>query len=196
MKTTGLLILLVSFLSYNALAQHDHHLQPADTSRAEQHHNPEDSEGPPMSHSYSLNLPMNRNGSGTAWQPDRTPMYGYMWHGKRWMWMAHGNIVLRYNTQDFTSKGSRGDSKVDAPNWFMLMGQRRVGARGLLHVSSMLSLDAIFGGNGYPLLFQTGELYKGTPLIDRQHPHDLFSEISIGYTHAFTKDMDMFAYIG
>lgn len=139
---------------------------------------------------------MNRNGSGTAWQADKSPMYGYMWHTKKWMLMGHGNVVLRYNTQDLTSKGLRGDAKVDAPNWFMFMGQRRVGTRGLLHLSSMISFDAFFGGDGYPLLFQTGELYQGAPLIDRQHPHDLFSELSIGYTHAFSKDVDMFAYVG
>jgi len=28
---------------------------------------------PGMNHAYSLSLPMNRNGSGTAWSPDNTP---------------------------------------------------------------------------------------------------------------------------
>ena len=28
-----------------------------------------------MSHVYSLNLPMGRNGSGTSWLPDASPMY-------------------------------------------------------------------------------------------------------------------------
>jgi hypothetical protein len=60
----------------------------------------------------------------------------------------------------------------------------------------MLSLDPIFGGNGYPLLFQTGESYNGEPLIDRQHPHDLFSELSVAYTQSFTKDFDAFIYFG
>ena len=32
----------------------------------------------PMSHAFSRNLPMNRNGSGTGWLPDASPMYGYM----------------------------------------------------------------------------------------------------------------------
>ena len=52
------------------------------------------------------------------------------------------------------------------------------------------------GGKGYPLLFQTGETYKGEPLIDRQHPHDLFSELSLSYSHAFTKNVDAFVYVG
>ena len=109
--------------------------------------------------------------------------------------MIHGNIFIRYNNQDIGSKGSRGDSKVDAPNWFMAMGQRRVGEKGLFHFNAMLSLDPIFGGDGYPLLFQTGEAYNGKPLIDRQHPHDLFSELSVAYTQSFTKDFDAFVYL-
>lgn len=155
-----------------------------------------DSSMVPMSHSFSLNLPMNRNGSGTGWLPDASPMYGYMLHSKKWMYMIHGNITMRYNNQDVGNKGVRGNTKVDAPNWFMLMGQRRVGMKGLFHFNTMFSLDAIFGANGYPLLFQTGEAYKGKPLVDRQHPHDLFSELSVAYTQSFTKDIDAFVYFG
>ena len=36
-----------------------------------------------MSHSFSLNLPMSRNGSGTGWSPDAAPMYGQMYHSKK-----------------------------------------------------------------------------------------------------------------
>jgi hypothetical protein len=47
----------------------------------------------------------------------------------------------------------------------------------------MLSLDpALVGKEGYPLLLQTGESADGvTPLIDRQHPHDLFMELATTY---------------
>src|SRR5258706_1957164 len=31
-----------------------------------------------MSHAFSKSLPMNRNGSGTGWLPDATPMYAWM----------------------------------------------------------------------------------------------------------------------
>jgi hypothetical protein len=201
-------VLLLSFLSFNAVGQQTHQGQPESDSTMSDHHNmnmrPEETMQhahdstmpPPMSHAYSLNLPMNRNGSGTGWLPDASPMYGYMVHSKKWMYMFHGNVFIRYNNQDVSAKGVRGDSKVDAPNWFMAMGQRRVGQRGLLHFNTMFSLDPIFGGSGYPLLFQTGESYKGTPLVDRQHPHDLFSELSVAYTQSFTKDFDAFAYLG
>ena len=149
----------------------------------------------PMSHAYSLNLPMNRNGSGTGWLPDASPMYGYMIHSRKWMYMVHGNIFVRYNNQDIGNKGTRGDEKIDAPNWFMAMGQRRVGQKGLFHFNAMFSLDPLFGGDGYPLLFQTGETYNDKPLVDRQHPHNLFSELSIAYTQSFTKDIDAFVYL-
>src|SRR5690606_7891842 len=118
-------------------------------------------------------------------------MYGKMLHSKKWMYMLHGNIFARYNSQDIFNTGSRGNSKFDATNWLMAMGQRRVGKKGLFHFSSMLSFDAaIAGGEGYPLLFQSGETWQGKPLVDRQHPHDFFSELSVSYSHSFSKDVD------
>ncbi|MDQ2753348.1 MAG: DUF3347 domain-containing protein, partial [Bacteroidota bacterium] len=150
-----------------------------------------------MSHSFSLNLPMSRNGSGTGWSPDAAPMYGTMYHSKKWMYMLHYNLFIRYNKQDVSDKGSRGGEMVDAPNWLMFMGQRKVGERGLFRFSTMFSLDALITGQkGYPLLFQSGESAHGVPLVDRQHPHDLFSELSVAYTYAFSKKADVFAYVG
>jgi hypothetical protein len=194
------MMLLTGTLSSMAQHEHHHHQQKTDSLKKEGHHpmsSGQDSvQMPPMSHSYSLNLPMNRNGSGTGWLPDASPMYGYMIHSRKWMYMIHGNIFVRYTNQDISNKGTRGDSKVDAPNWFMAMGQRRVGQKGLFHFNAMFSLDPVFGGDGYPLLFQTGETHKDKPLVDRQHPHNLFSELSVAYTRSFTKDIDAFAYFG
>jgi hypothetical protein len=150
-----------------------------------------------MSHILSRNLPMTRNGSGTAWLPDNSPMYGYMFHSGQWMYMLHGNLFLRYNKQDVFNSGSRGASKFDAPNMWMFMGQRNVGSKGLFHFSTMVSLDPITVGlDGYPLLFQTGESYLGKPLIDRQHPHDLISELSVSYAYALSSKSDVFVYLG
>jgi len=53
-----------------------------------------------------------------------------------------------------------------------------------------------FPPGGSPLLFQTGETYKGEPLIDRQHPHDLFMELSAQYTHPFGERGTWFTYFG
>jgi hypothetical protein len=205
-------ILVFITLAIPAIAQHEHHEHNQalpDTTKAKSDHamshtdmsdvmseHSMDSSAVPMSHAFSLNLPMNRNGSGTGWLPDASPMYGYMLHSKKWMYMIHGNIFIRYNSQDIDNKGNRGDAKVDAPNWFMAMGQRRVGQKGLFHFNTMFSLDPLFGGEGYPLLFQTGETFESKPLVDRQHPHNLFSELSVAYTQSFTKDVDAFIYLG
>src|SRR4051812_35195044 len=62
---------------------------------------------PPMTHSFSLSLPMSRNGSGTSWSPDNNPMYMLMTHTKKGMWMFHGSIYVRYNSQQLTIKTTR-----------------------------------------------------------------------------------------
>jgi hypothetical protein len=213
MKKLFLLAIITVFITHTSIAQHDHeHDHPAnDTTKqpmqmpprdsiAHSHNEPSanhDHHQMNMSHSFSRNLPMTRNGSGTAWAPDNAPMYGYMFHTPKWMYMVHGNLFLRYNKQDVFNRGSRGGEKFDAPNMWMFMGQRNIGQRGLFHFSTMLSLDPLtVGKSGYPLLFQTGESYKGKPLIDRQHPHDLFSELSVSYAHAFSPESDVFIYLG
>lgn len=145
-----------------------------------------------MNSQYSLDVPMNRDGSGTSWVPDETPMYAYMIHGKKWMTMIHGSFFLRYNKQDLFNSGSRGGKKVDAPNWLMAMTQRKVGKDGLFSVNTMFSFDPfLVGPGGYPLLYQTGESYKGEKLVDIQHPHDLFAELSVNYTQRVAKDADV-----
>jgi hypothetical protein len=67
----------------------------------------------------------------------------------------------------------------------MVMGAREVDS-GSVELRSMLSLDPLMGRGGYPLLFQTGETADGrTHLIDRQHPHDAFMELSARYRRDF-----------
>ncbi|GAB3335483.1 hypothetical protein GCM10027299_44510 [Larkinella ripae] len=156
-----------------------------------------------MSHLYSRNLSMNRNASGTAWHPDHTPMYMHMSHpegtsGKPWMTMLHYSVFVRHTNQNFNNPGRRGRATAfDAPNYVMGMAQRHVGQRGLLAFKAMLSLDPLtVGKGGYPLLFQSGETYRGQRLIDRQHQHDLFSELSVGYSYALSRHADVFGYVG
>ncbi len=152
-----------------------------------------------MSHSLSRNLPMNRNGSGTSWHPDNTPMYAYMNHARNgWMTMLHYSVFLRYTSQNSNNPGLRGrDQAVDAPNYVMAMAQRTVGQRGLFQARAMLSLDPLtVNPNGYPLLFQSGETYNGQRLVDRQHQHDLFSELSVSYSYAISPKADAFVYVG
>lgn len=149
------------------------------------------------SHAFSKNLPMSRNASGTAWNPDASPMYMWMKQTPKTDWMFHGNIFLRFTNTDIFNSGGRGEDKFSAPNWLMTMMNRKVGKKGLLNATAMISLDRLTeGGDGYPLLFQSGETWKGERLVDRQHPHDLFSALSIGYTQILNKDIDVFGYVG
>ena len=61
----------------------------------------------------------------------------------------------------------------------------------------MLSPDPFMGADGYPLLLATGETANGrTPLIDRQHPHDLFMELSASYSYRLTDKASAFLYAG
>ncbi|WP_292941695.1 hypothetical protein [Mucilaginibacter sp. 44-25] len=150
-----------------------------------------------MSSQFSRDLPMNRDGSGTSWVPDETPMYMYMVHGKNWMHMFHGSVFMRYNKQDLFNRGSRGGSQFDAPNWFMYMAQRKVGKNGLFAINTMFSFDPFtVGPGGYPLLYQTGESYKGAKLVDKQHPHDLFAELSLAYTQRVAKNTEVYLSVG
>jgi hypothetical protein len=56
---------------------------------------------------------------------------------------------------------------------------RREFSHGTLNLRAMLSPDPFMGKRGYPLLLAAGETADGTThLVDRQHPHDLFMELS------------------
>jgi hypothetical protein len=80
----------------------------------------------------------------------------------------------------------------------MLMGMAQHGAGpGTLTLRAMLSLDPLMGPDGYPLLLQTGETANGrTPLVDRQHPHDLFMELSGTYSLPVGRGASAFLYVG
>jgi len=64
------------------------------------------------------------------------------------------------------------------PNWWMGMASRDT-SHGRFTFTSMFSLDpATVGKDGYREIFQAGEALNGRPLIDRQHPHDLFMQLA------------------
>src|SRR6478609_1703819 len=126
-----------------------------------------------MQSSVNLAEPMTREGSGTSWLPDSSPMYGRMFMLGQDMLMLHGAIFPRYTNVSTR----RGDDRIDAPNWFMAMFSHPLGESTQFGSRLMMSLDPLTeGGRGYPLLFQTGEAWNGEALHDRQHPHDLFDE--------------------
>src|SRR6185369_5423437 len=69
---------------------------------------------------------------------------------------------------------------------------------GVLGLRGMFTLEpATIGKSGYPLLLQTGETANGsTPLIDRQHPHDLFMELAASYSLPVRETDRAFVYLG
>lgn len=151
-----------------------------------------------MPSAFSRNLPMERNGSGTSWHPDNSPMYMYMWMPGKWSLMLHYGIFLDYTRQNANNADRRGGSDMlMSQNWAMAMAQRPLGKKGQIMFRLMTSLDPLtIGGQGYPLLFQSGESWQNRPLIDRQHPHDLISELSVGYSYSLNKNIDLFSYFG
>jgi hypothetical protein len=98
-----------------------------------------------------------------------------------WRWHVDANVFFGLNYQ---RRKFRDFSAWESQNWLMLGGQRPVG-RGRLTVSSMLSLEALtLRDIGSPQVFQTGETFRGAPLIDYQHPHDLLMGLGAEYTGA------------
>jgi hypothetical protein len=133
---------------------------------------------------------MTREGSGTSWQPDSTPMEGAHQMRGEWMTMEHGFIDGIYDDQG----GPRGATQTFSTSMLMLMARREL-TDGAFGVRLMVSGDPLMGKNGYPLLFQTGETANGVdPLIDRQHPHDLLMEAALTYSRDFSAGSSAFLY--
>jgi hypothetical protein len=146
-----------------------------------------------MHSTIDLADPMTREGSGTSWIPDSSPMYGRMFMFGENMLMLHGAIFPRYTNVSTP----RGDDRIDAPNWFMAMYSHPLWDNAQVGSRLMMSLDPLTeGGRGYPLLFQTGESWNGEPLHDRQHPHDLFDELSFSVSQKFEHDLSAYIYFG
>jgi hypothetical protein len=139
-----------------------------------------------------ITIPMGQVGSGTSRQPASSPAYMIHKQSGGWLLMFHYNTIIGVNSQG----GPRGVTKFESANWFMPMALRKVG-NGTLELRGMFSMEPFtFPPGGSPLLFQTGETYKGQPIIDRQHPHDLFMELSASYTRALGDRATWFAYLG
>jgi hypothetical protein len=146
-----------------------------------------------MESSVSVADPMSREGSGTSWLPDSSPVYGRMLMLGEDMLMLHGAIFPRYTNVSTR----RGDDRIDAPNWLMGMYSHPLGDGAQFGARLMMSLDPLTEqGRGYPLLFQSGESWNDQPLHDRQHPHDLFDELSISLSKRFDADLSGYFYFG
>jgi hypothetical protein len=110
------------------------------------------------------------------------PMAGMAMPG--WHLTTLGIARFGYNRQG----GRSGDDAFESSNWNMVHAAHDLG-RGRLSLMLMSSLEPwTFEKRGSPELFQTGESYRGRPLVDRQHPHDLFMNISATYRLPIGRD--------
>ena len=135
---------------------------------------------------------MERESSGTAWQPDASQHAGLMVMKGGWTLMAHGMLNLMADHQG----GPRGDDKVFASGMLMAMARRPLGD-GTLQFKAMVSPDPLMGKRGYPLLLASGETANGRDrLIDRQHPHDFFMELSASVSQNIGPRSSVFLYGG
>lgn len=133
-----------------------------------------------------------REGSGTSWLPDASPLYAIHHQQGAWELMAHGNMFLQY----LADQGPRGIDQAGSVNWLMGMARRNTGG-GRLGLKTMISLEAAtIGGCGYPDLLATGEVCEGEAIVDRQHPHDFFMELAAHYERAISDSVAWQVYGG
>jgi hypothetical protein len=134
-------------------------------------------------------MPSPHGSSGTGWQPAAAPSHLWMKSLGAWDLMAHGAVFLDYNQP-------RGAGKAESVNWLMLMEQHSL-AGGTILFRQMLSAESLTSPHpGFPQLFQTGETYHGKPLVDHQHPHNVFGELALYYTHPIGEKVSWLFYGG
>jgi hypothetical protein len=128
-------------------------------------------------HKSLIDQILEHSSAGTSGEPASTPHPMLMKHAGGWTLMLHGSAFLNAIQQT----GPRGADKVFSTSWFMPMAQRSLGP-GTLTARAMFSLEpATITGRQYPELFQIGETAFGKPIVDGQHPHNLFMEIAALY---------------
>jgi hypothetical protein len=94
-----------------------------------------------------------------------------------WAWDANVFVGLNYQLRKF-----RDFQKVESQNWLMT-GAAHPLARGRLSLHAMFSFEPFtIQALGSPEAFQTGETYQQAPLIDYQHPHDLFMDVGLTWS--------------
>jgi hypothetical protein len=131
-------------------------------------------------------------GSGTSRLPMHDQMPGLHFMAGDWMLMAHGYAWGTWDNQG----GPRGSREAFVQSMAMLEAARPLSSALDLSLRAMLSADPLMGRRGYPDLFATGETAHGLALVDRQHPHDLFMELSGRLDLKTGNDAHAFLYAG
>jgi hypothetical protein len=214
-RTVFLAAVAASALAVPARAQHDHHAMPMPAPAATPTPAAPPAPAEPIDHSamdhsamghaamkHDTAAPMMamgvggdayQGGSGTARLPYAEGMMrGAMTHAGGWMLMAHG-----YAWGVATGQGGpRGGDDAFVESMAMLMADRDISDRVHLQLRGMASLEPLMGQRGYPNLFATGETAHGRPLVDRQHPHDLFMELAARVDYRIGSGTSLFLYGG
>src|SRR3989454_9676734 len=107
-----------------------------------------------------------------------------------WLLMLHGFGFVQYDAQGGRGGVDNCESFIGVMLWASgdLLGGR-------FQARTMLSLaPATVSNRGYPLLVQSGETYRGQPLVDRQHPHDFWMEFAVMYERALSRSIGVTVY--
>lgn len=166
-------------LAAPTFGQHEHHAPPPTPTPAprepspHEHHAPSAASTPAPSAAHEPVVLFQSDMSLMAGMTPRDPMSAMT--GPRWSLMVLGLARAGYNDQG----GPSGDEAFESTNWNMLHLGRGFG-RGRLSVMLMNSLEPwTVPRRGSPELFQTGETFRDRPLVDHQHPHDFFMNLSV-----------------
>jgi hypothetical protein len=196
MRTAVRYIAAVAVLTISSFAQNA--TQDADNQNADKSGHDQSSptmpgmQGMNMGETALSSMPSFHASSGTAWQPASVPQTMWMISPGGWELMLHYNVFITYNQQG----GPRGEGKAESTNYFMFMEQHRLGS-GTLLLQQMFSAESLTSPHpGFPELFQTGETYHGQPLVDHQHPHNVFAELSALYTLPVSEKVTWLLYGG
>ena len=137
-------------------------------------------------------IPATRDGSGTSWLPDNSPMFALHRQAGAWTLMGHGAAFLQF----LKDGGSRGEEQTGSINWLMGMADRRLGT-GHFAVRGMMSVEPwTIGRPRLSRSLATGETCQGDAIHDRQHPHDLFMEIAAKYHRPLGRGVSLELYGG
>ena len=191
MRRAGLCFPVIALLVISSLAQN----ADPDKDMSEQNQSAQtmpNVSGMNMNDAALSSIPSFHASSGTAWQPASVTDPMWMISRGGWEFMFHGTVFITYNQQG----GPRGEGKAESTNYLMTMQQHRLGS-GTLLFRQMFSAESLTSPHpGFPELFQTGETYHGHPLVDHQHPHNVFAELAALYTLPVNENVTWLLYGG
>jgi len=110
---------------------------------------------------------------------------------KTWATVFHGYAFLNANRQG----GDSGEQDFESQNHLMVAATRTTGRGALELLGTFTAEPMTIQPLGSPDLFQRGETYRGSLLIDRQHPHDLFVQLAARWSRESTSRARFWLYV-